>query len=344
MTSRDDYKSTVMDLIHSIVGQANILTIPRVLIDFMGDLEGALLLSQILYWQGRSNQPGGWFYKTYVDWEEEVCLSKYKVSKAVSRMKAMGFLETKVKKASGSPTVHYLLDRQEFERQLIKKLRQKDVGPEMESQKLDNGKLNNSTNDSEEILQSLTETATGIIDIYQPAQNDARVSAEPEPVTDAPPQKRKKRKKGKQELPFPEDHKAIVRVLADATGIDLAVCPVAERGRLNKASGIFRRGGYRIGDVRSIVRHWRERDWRGKKGNIPTLEQLRNHAGVWRKEHRAKERERKEVEARHAEAWAKHDAMERRRAAQNAKVQQEIADWKAQQQQQRKEIAHHGPT
>ena len=157
MTKRGDYKSAVMDLIHSVAGQANVLTIPRVLIDFMGSVEGGLLLSQIIYWQGRSSHGGGWFYKTYSEWEEELCLSKYKVGKLSAQMKDKGFLATQVKKANGNPTVHYLFNCEEFERQLVNYLQKRPV-PEKESKKFNFGKSKNFTNDSEKTSRSLTET------------------------------------------------------------------------------------------------------------------------------------------------------------------------------------------
>jgi len=133
MTNRpDNYHSTIIDLICSVTGQTNILTIPRALIDFMGSVEGGLLLSRIIYWQEHSNQDGGCFYKTYSEWDEELCLSKYKVGKLSTKMKDMGFLTTRVRKANGNPTVHYLLDRDKFEKQLVRFLRERSE-PEKEA-------------------------------------------------------------------------------------------------------------------------------------------------------------------------------------------------------------------
>ena len=133
-----------ISIIKSLIGQANILTIPRVFVDFMGSLDGALFLSQIIYWSDRANSE--WFYKTYNEWQDEICLSKYEVSKHSKALQEMGLLETKLKKANGAPTVHYKFLFDEFEKSFVKFL--------------DNRKLKNLTIECEESEQSITETTT----------------------------------------------------------------------------------------------------------------------------------------------------------------------------------------
>ncbi len=49
-----------------------------------GDHLAALLLSQIMYWQQRTTDPDGWFSHSYKDWEDELGLSKYQVSRLIS--------------------------------------------------------------------------------------------------------------------------------------------------------------------------------------------------------------------------------------------------------------------
>jgi len=99
----------VFGIIKSLTGQANILTVPRVFVDYTGNLECALLLSQLLYWCDKGNNKEGWIYKTYKEWNEEICLTEYAVRKSARKLVKMGILETKVKKANGNPTVHYKL-------------------------------------------------------------------------------------------------------------------------------------------------------------------------------------------------------------------------------------------
>lgn len=106
-------------LLKSLTGQANTLSVPRPLIKFMDSVEGGLFLSQLIYWSDKGKQ-GEWFYKSYQDWEEEICISEYKVRKFAAQCEEMGFLETKLKKANGAPTIHYRLDMELLARAILK--------------------------------------------------------------------------------------------------------------------------------------------------------------------------------------------------------------------------------
>jgi hypothetical protein len=107
-------------LIRNLVGQAHILTIPRVFIDYTGNISSALLLGQLIYWSERTTRLDGYIWKSYKEWEEELSLSKYQVCKAVKVLKNLGILKTVVRKAEGSPTVHYKLDEVEFSKSIVK--------------------------------------------------------------------------------------------------------------------------------------------------------------------------------------------------------------------------------
>ena len=76
-------KQDFIDMIKSFMGQASILTIPKELIHYCeGDINSALLLSQLIYWQDKIKNKEGWIYKTYKDWEDEICLNEYHIRKA----------------------------------------------------------------------------------------------------------------------------------------------------------------------------------------------------------------------------------------------------------------------
>jgi hypothetical protein len=107
-------------LVKELCGQSNILTIPRVLIRFTNSVDAALLLSQIIYWSDR-NTSGEWFYKSYKDWFDEIGLSKHKVGRAAAILASQKLIKTKVKKANGNPTLHYLFDEDAFIHWLVKK-------------------------------------------------------------------------------------------------------------------------------------------------------------------------------------------------------------------------------
>lgn len=108
-------------LIGNFTGGDNFMVIPRILVKFTGDIDSAILLNQIIYWSDKGDD--GTFYKTYKEWEDEICLTEYKVRKCVLKFKEMGFLETKIKKANGNPTVFYTFKWDDFKNGFLNFLR-----------------------------------------------------------------------------------------------------------------------------------------------------------------------------------------------------------------------------
>ncbi|WP_051350725.1 hypothetical protein [Caloramator sp. ALD01] len=139
------YQQQIFELIRAMTGQNNLLTIPRAFIDYTGDLEAALFLSQLIYWTDKS-QNDGWIYKTYQEWENEIGLNEYKVRKAKTKLENMGILDTKIKKANGCPVVHYRLDTIKFSESFL--------------QNLKNPIFKNYRMETSNIAETLTETTT----------------------------------------------------------------------------------------------------------------------------------------------------------------------------------------
>jgi hypothetical protein len=117
----ESVQKQIFSVIKEITGQANILPIPKTFIDYTGNLEDALLLSQILYWSDKGKD--GWFFKTYEEWKNETTLSEYKVRAISNRFKEEGILKTKIKKVHGNPTLHYKIDETNFVNSFLNFLR-----------------------------------------------------------------------------------------------------------------------------------------------------------------------------------------------------------------------------
>jgi len=121
MPSRGLDQHQVYALITQIAGQANILTIPRLFIDWTGDHITALFLSQVIYWSSRTADPDGWFYKSAKEWEEELAISDYQLARATKKLAEAG-LETKLRKIAGAPTQHFRIDQTIFLEWISEKL------------------------------------------------------------------------------------------------------------------------------------------------------------------------------------------------------------------------------
>lgn len=133
-----DFRQQILDTVTTFTGQNNVITINVIFVDFLGDLESALMLSQILYWSDRTKSKDGYFYKSDNDWSEEIKLSKYSIRKARNKLENLKIIETKVKKAEGNPTVHYRLNKNHFAETFISFLRnQKNRNTNTEEQKVE---------------------------------------------------------------------------------------------------------------------------------------------------------------------------------------------------------------
>jgi len=113
----------VFDLLIQSFGQYETLTVPRALVTLTGDIKTALLLSQIIYWSSLKEEDDGWFYKSHLDWEQEIALTRHEVARSTEDLKAAEVVETRVAqvRGNGPPTVHYRIRIAGFRQWIVKK-------------------------------------------------------------------------------------------------------------------------------------------------------------------------------------------------------------------------------
>ena len=129
-------------LIATYSGNERKITIPKIYLELTGDYPTAALLNQMIFWSDKTKRTDGFFYKTYEEWEEETTLSEYQVRRSSKGLKELGVLETKLKKANGSPTLHYKVNMDKLSESILNKLK--------------NRNLTNSSNDTEVSKATLT--------------------------------------------------------------------------------------------------------------------------------------------------------------------------------------------
>ena len=134
------------NILRKMSGQDSVITIPKIYIDFTGDLTTAAILNQLVFYSDKGKRSDGFFYKSYKEWEEETGLTKRQVSYSIGKIKDLGLVETKLKKANGSPTIHYKLDYDKLLDSIVTKCHYR-----LEQ---------NVTIDSDKMSQSLTENTT----------------------------------------------------------------------------------------------------------------------------------------------------------------------------------------
>lgn len=77
-----------------------------------GSAAAGLMCDQGMFWSGMPSvqQNDGWFYKSAKEWEEETCLSRREQDTAKKILKKKGFMETKLAKVNGAPTLHFRMN------------------------------------------------------------------------------------------------------------------------------------------------------------------------------------------------------------------------------------------
>ena len=97
-------------IIGSLSGKNRIIGVPITYVDLTdGDHVAALFLQQVLYWTQYTKDENGWFYKTGVEWYEELRLTYRQISRVSKLLKPIG-LETKLKKHKGAPKTFYRIN------------------------------------------------------------------------------------------------------------------------------------------------------------------------------------------------------------------------------------------
>ncbi len=111
---KSSFQKEVFSIIEKYVGENHVRAISIEIPKMCGDHETGIFLSQLIYWADKGKSPWGWIYKSDKDWQDELLLSNYSIRKARNKLKRMGILETKLKRANGSPTTHYRINKKAF--------------------------------------------------------------------------------------------------------------------------------------------------------------------------------------------------------------------------------------
>ena len=105
---RTNNQAVIGMLIEQECGHENRMSIWRVFLDIFDDVETALAVSQIVYWSDKGK--GGWFYKTYQDWQEELKIKEWKMRKILQSLESEEIIQTDVRKVGDTPKTHIKLN------------------------------------------------------------------------------------------------------------------------------------------------------------------------------------------------------------------------------------------
>ena len=113
----------IKNVISTFSGTERHITVPRVYLEMLGDFNTAAFLNQLIFWSDKTKRKDGYFYKTYTEWNEELLLSEYQVRRSSKILKEKGLIDTKLKRANGSPTLHYKVNMDKLSDSILNKLK-----------------------------------------------------------------------------------------------------------------------------------------------------------------------------------------------------------------------------
>src|ERR1700679_1115233 len=87
-------------------GQSSVVTTPKLYIQLTGNHSLAVVLNQCVYWSNKSSGKGGWFYKDYEEWFEEIHIPERTLRRRFDKLEELGWITTKVKKVHGLNVKH----------------------------------------------------------------------------------------------------------------------------------------------------------------------------------------------------------------------------------------------
>ena len=80
-------------------------------------INGALMLSQLVYWTSRTNDNDGWIYKTQTEWTQETGLTRKEQETARKTLKILGFISEK--KVGVPRRVFFRVERENLYKSLV---------------------------------------------------------------------------------------------------------------------------------------------------------------------------------------------------------------------------------
>jgi len=131
------------------MGQAHILGYPRIYVDLTWNVNAAIFLNQCVYWSDKGGRSDGYFYKSDIEWAKETGLSVNQIESIRNKLVKLGFIHTKLTRANGAPTTHYIVDIP-FIEQSIKQFSEKQ---HMDITEINNSDLVKSDNSITEITK-----------------------------------------------------------------------------------------------------------------------------------------------------------------------------------------------
>ncbi len=240
-------------------------------------LNEAIALQQLHYWLEKSthiHDGRRWVYNTAADWQEQLPFwSEPTTRRVFNSLRKMGLVLTGNYNAKGfDKTLWYSIDYVAL----------REISPTCDefvnaSDHIDQTEQINVITPIPETTQETTTDSSSSNDEAAPTGD--KPSA-PTPVSKKPKAKREpKPKQDSAAEKVPTEHQEMFGALCKLVGWDYAVITKEQAGQVAQTLGVLKKGDYTIEDLRKFYLYWRDKDWRGQKGQYPTLSLVRSEIG-----------------------------------------------------------------
>lgn len=102
-----DYYDAIIRLTQEISGQKSMVGIPRIYIKITKNLSIGGVLSQVVFWGGKTDRPDGFFYKSGEQWLKELELSYHQITQMTNRLVDWGLIEKQDLPHNRTHKMHY---------------------------------------------------------------------------------------------------------------------------------------------------------------------------------------------------------------------------------------------
>lgn len=102
-----DYYDSIIRLTQEMSGQRSMVGVPRIYIKITKNLSIGAVLSQVVFWGGKSQRADGFFYHTAAQWQQELELSNYQITRIADRLVSWDLINKEDLPHNGTHKMHY---------------------------------------------------------------------------------------------------------------------------------------------------------------------------------------------------------------------------------------------
>lgn len=241
----------------------------RCLVDIAGGVLPALMLSQAIYWSKRTDDQDGWFWKTRTEWQEETGMSRSEQETARKKLRATGFWHEELRDVPAK--LYYRIDLNALQSSWPESGSPVGGNPANKEATIQPSISESTTVRTNRLLRNLPANGKNG---HAKAQFALPLETEPAQPLVSPA----KTNGGTSSLY--ENGTKQLSTQQKLFGVIVKTCEVdgkLARGQVSRACKTLLAAGYTVEQAEGFREWWNKNDFRGQRGQPPTVQQMINH-------------------------------------------------------------------